>query len=644
LYDEAPCGYVSFLSGGMIFNANKTLVDWLHYDKSDILYQQKVQDFFSISGRIFFETHFFPLIRIQGFVNEVYFDLVKKDGTKIPVLVNVKEVPAKADHPITYHATLFDITDRKKFESELIKAKQKAEAESEAKARFLSTVSHEIRTPLNAILGIGNLIHQTPLNEAQKEYARILLLSSENLLNLVNNLLDMSKLEAKKIKLESRPFDVIDLIILLENSFEVKAAEKDIDLIINVADNVPQHLLGDPVKLNQILNNLLGNSIKFTNSGSVKLEVSVKEARIKKVQLQFKVIDTGIGIPEDKLEAIFQEFSQASYDVGLEFGGTGLGLTICQRLLALYKSQLYVTSEYGKGSAFSFDIWYKLNKDHTPAVTKSSILDDDHLFDDYRILIVDDNKDNIFIASQYLQQWHVPHDTAQNGEEALEKIKTSNYDLVLLDMQMPKMNGFDCSLAIRKMSLPKQPVVVAFSASTKVEIIRDLLEAEIDDHLSKPFHPDELKELLIVHLKDPDFKKDHLKHESETMTTMDDDDHDDSSFSIATYERMANGNTKYLKKFIKSAVNALDGYAQELCKATGAEGEEIVPALIHKSTMTLYYLQATPLTVQLNRLQEVLDSPSRNEKRWSLQKERCLNEIKEIQKGLRAHLKSFQKV
>lgn len=638
LYEQAPCGYISFLSDGTIFNTNKTFLDWLDYDKEEIIYTKKIQDLFSISGRIFFETHFFPLIRIQGFVNEIYFDIVSKDKTKVPILINVKEIQASEKNPITYHATLFNISDRRNYETELIKAKRKAEAESDAKARFLSTVSHEIRTPLNAIIGIGNLIHQTPLNEAQKEYARILLLSSENLLNLVNNLLDLSKLEANKISLEKRPFNLFELIEFVESVFDARATEKEIDLIVSIDENIPEHLLGDSVKLNQILFNIIGNSIKFTNYGSVMLEVNLIAKDKKQATVEFQVTDTGIGIEKDKLENVFQEFSQASYDVGREFGGTGLGLTICQRLLQLYNSELIVSSEYGKGSEFSFQIVYDINEHHTPS-NKSAIASfDDHIFDDYRVLIVDDNKDNIFIASQYLKQWNVPYDTATNGEEALEMVKLDIFDLILMDMQMPIMNGFECSKEIRKLKLSKSPTIVAFSASTKEEIMKDLLEADIDDHLSKPFQPKELKELLIHYLQSPTTKQHqveveptHSDHSNPTLTTQ-----NDTSFSTATYEKMANGKLEYVHKFLKSAKNALHEYEIELDEAVVAKDAQAIASLIHQSTMTLYHLEANSLSEKLKRCHSAMLSKS--DEKVQARAMACKEEIHSIQEGIQTYL------
>ena len=240
LYENAPFGYISFLADGTIFKINKTLLDLLGFEREEIVQVKKIQNLFRIGGKIYFETHFFPLIRMQGFVKEINFDLLRKDGSFFPALINVDQITGLNSNISSYRASVIDITDRKKYEKVLIESKQKAEMATRAKAEFLSTISHEIRTPLNAIVGIGNLIHKTSLDDLQKEYAKILKLSSQNLLELVNNLLDLSKLEAQKVKLEERVFNLKDLLNVIIHSFKIKAAEKDINLISEFPYDLPE--------------------------------------------------------------------------------------------------------------------------------------------------------------------------------------------------------------------------------------------------------------------------------------------------------------------------------------------------------------------------------------------------------------------
>ncbi|RKS45046.1 PAS domain S-box-containing protein [Gillisia mitskevichiae] len=611
LYENAPCGYVSFLTDGTIYNINATLLSWINFKKKEVIYIKKFPELFKIGGQIFFETHFFPLIRMQGYIQEINFDIVRKDRTSFPGLLNVNEIPAKGENPLTYRATIFDITDRKKYEKELIAAKKKAEEDSHAKAEFLSTISHEIRTPLHAILGIGNLLNKTHLNEDQKEYARILLLSSENLLGLVNNLLDLSKIEAQKVKLEKRPFNLKNMVKMMQQTFKVKAAEKNIDLLVKLDKNVHQEVLGDPVKLSQILTNLIGNAIKFTKYGSVTLSIEHVETSKNKCLLSFKVRDTGIGIPKDKLEAIFQEFSQASYDVSMEYGGTGLGLTISQKLLQLHKSEMKVQSSEGKGSEFSFDIWYQVITNHVSKKDKKISLKDREIFRSSRVLVVDDNPANIYITTQFLNEWKLENESAKSGLEAIKLLKKKHFDLILLDLHMPKMNGYETAMQIRSLNFIKQPVIIALSATERGEINYKLKKAGMNDHVPKPFQPEKLMEMLVHYLHNPNdciieknlYLPVDLEEELEDLTEIESSNNSEvypnikqASFNVSKFVKMANKNAHYLDKFIKSTLDALVSYNKEYMEAINKNSEVMIGDLIHKSTMSMFYIQADHLS------------------------------------------------
>ncbi|GHC58654.1 PAS domain-containing hybrid sensor histidine kinase/response regulator [Ulvibacter litoralis] len=643
LYDNAPCGSVSFRKDGMIFDLNTTLSNWLGYNKNEIINKITLPSLFKIGGQIFFETHFFPLIQMQGFIKEVYFDILKKDKTILHGLINVREIPESDDQPVTYQATILDISDRWHFESALLKAKQKAEADSKAKAEFLSTISHEIRTPLNSILGIGNLLHKTPLNKNQKEYARLLLHSSEHLLSLVNNLLDLSKIEAKKIILERVDFNLYDLTTILQQTFSVKAKEKGIDLIVNIEKEVPMYLIGDHVKLNQILTNLIGNAIKFTKQGSVSLSISATNVNQSEVRLDFTVSDTGIGIPKEKLESIFQEFSQASYDVSVEFGGTGLGLTISKKLLELHNSTLTVTSELNVGSNFNFSIEYPKSENINSKKDISLLITEEHSFSSYHVLLVDDNPDNIFIAEQYLNQWDVEYKSAESGLQALTLLEKHNFDLILLDLQMPYMNGYETAKKVREMSLDKSPIIIAFSASTKGEVKEQLKEAGINDHLPKPFQPKELYEILLRYhhtshnnkittspleiktVKKKTTEKNNVKPVSKKT----------ESFNLARFEKMANNKPEYLKKFRLSTLDAIISYQKDFQKAITERKVAKLSELIHKSTMSLYYIAAEPLSELLKECRLILAEDSKNETLLTAKVNECNNEFTCIINGLR---------
>ncbi len=656
LYENAPCGYVSFLTDGTIFNINTTLLSWLNFKKEEVIYLKKFPELFKIGGQIFFETHFFPLIRMQGFIQEINFDVVRKDRSTFPGLINVNEIPAKGENPLTYRATIFDITDRKKYEKELMAAKKKAEEDSHAKAEFLSTISHEIRTPLHAILGIGNLLNKTHLNEDQKEYARILLLSSENLLGLVNNLLDLSKIEAQKVKLEKRAFNIGNTVKMLQQTFKVKAAEKNIDLLVAVDENVPQDLTGDPVKLSQILTNLIGNAIKFTKKGSVSIIIEHLETARNRSLLSFKVRDTGIGIPKDKLKAVFQEFSQASYDVGMEYGGTGLGLTISQKLLHLHQSEMKVQSIEGQGSEFSFDIWYRVIKNYSSPKDKSIGKEDQEIFKSSRILVVDDNPANIYITAQFLNEWNLENESAESGLQAIEMVKKKHFDLILLDLHMPKMNGYETAKEIRALKLDKQPVIIALSATDRGEINYKLRKAGLNDHVPKPFQPEKLLEMLVHYLHNPDHH-DRKKYPVIDVSPVEENENQEEienagkeleltpdqspSFDVSKFVKIANHNALYLDKFLMSTLEALVIYEQEFQDALKAHSPKMLGDLIHKSTMTMFYIKADNLSGLMEEVRILMEQGTPDIGVLQQKSNECSAEFKQIIEGLK-NLKAIE--
>jgi len=651
LYENAPCGYVSFLTDGTIYNINTTLLSWLNFTKEEVIYTLKFPDLFKIGGQIFFETHFFPLIRMQGFIQEINFDIVRKNRSTFPGLLNVNEIPAKGNNPLTYRATIFDITDRKKYEKELIAAKKKAEEDSHAKAEFLSTISHEIRTPLHAILGIGNLLNKTHLNEDQKEYARILLLSSENLLGLVNNLLDLSKIEAQKVKLEKRDFNLNNTVKMLQHTFKIKAAEKNIDLRVEIDQSISQDIKGDPVKLSQVLTNLIGNAIKFTREGSVSLIIEHLEKVDNKALISFKVRDTGMGIPEDKLEAIFQEFSQASYDVSMEYGGTGLGLTISQKLLHLHESQMKVQSTEGEGSEFSFEIWYELVQNKSAFTEKIISLEDREIFKSSRVLIVDDNPINIYITAQYLNDWKLENEEAESGFQAIEMIKKKSFDLILLDLHMPKMNGYETAKKIRALKLDKQPVIIALSATDRGDIKYKLKKSGLNNHVPKPFQPEKLLEMLVHYLNHPHHLEleEYSSIELESLEVIEDTKEVETtknisqlhlaqspSYDVSKFVKMANSNPIYLDKFIKSTLNALIIYEQEFLEAVEAKNAEMLENLIHKSTMSIFYIQADKLSLLMEEVKNHIEKDVVSSESLQKKSNECIKDFKKIIKGLKS--------
>ncbi len=397
-----------------------------------------------------------------------------------------------------------DITEQEQAEQALIEAKEKAEEATQAKAQFLSTMSHEIRTPMNAVIGMTHLLLQDTVTPDQAENLRILKFSAENLLVLINDILDFSKIEAGKISFESTPFNLPELVSDLKQSMMPAAREKNISLEVLQDTDLPDKVTGDSVRLSQILINLLSNAIKFTEKGGVKVQLTVLEDAPDASLIQFKVSDTGIGVPRHMQEAIFESFTQGSSDTTRRFGGTGLGLAITKRLLELQGSKIELESKEGEGSEFSFSLRFEkpdAAKKNMQEQSRNNRLQEFSLRGK-RILMVEDNPLNIFIGRKYLEKWGVDLQTAENGVQALEMLRQQTFDLILMDLQMPEMNGYEATRQIRRLENPKiaKLPILAISAAVEQEVRQKALEAGFNDFVVKPFNPEKLLKQLSRYL------------------------------------------------------------------------------------------------------------------------------------------------
>jgi PAS domain S-box-containing protein len=356
LYEDAPCGYLSTLPDGTVVRANRTFIEWTGVPREALLAGRKFQTLLTVGSRIYYETHYAPLLRMQGAVNEIALEVIREDGRILPVLANSRQKRDGDGTPLFNRITLFDSTDRRRYERELLLARRKAEQVAKDKADLLAMLSHDIRNPLNALMGVAQLLDRSDLAEPQRRLVRLLKSSSENMLNLLNHVLDLSKAESSSFALVETPFSLAAVVDDVVSTFDTAAREKSLAIRSSIASTVPPSLLGDPVALRQILTNLVGNAVKFTSAGEVVLTVGTKQLSTDAVTLAFAVSDTGIGIAPEVIDRIFNEFTQASYETAMRFGGSGLGLTITRRLLGLYGSSVHVESVPREGSTFSFDL------------------------------------------------------------------------------------------------------------------------------------------------------------------------------------------------------------------------------------------------------------------------------------------------
>lgn len=389
-----------------------------------------------------------------------------------------------------------DITERKTNEDLLKDAQQKAEASKNAKEIFLANMSHEIRTPMNAIIGMADLLSESNLEHKEKSYINAIKVSSENLLVILNDILDFSKIDSGKLELEKHPFAFYTLIDNLLLQFELKLSNKNLTLLKEIDNRINFQFESDSTRLNQILINLLSNSIKFTDKGSITIRCNLIQETEDKQLIEFIVADTGIGIDATKIESIFESFKQEDSSINRKYGGTGLGLSICKQLVELFGGQLTVTSKKGEGSTFSFAIW--LNKTSiNPDNENSDELINKVKFTNTTILLVEDNKMNQLIAQTILEQSGISVDKANNGIEAVNMAKQRKYDLILMDIQMPEMDGMEATKMIRLDD--KFIPIIALTANAIKGDREKYINIGMNDYVSKPFNKNELIKVISYH-------------------------------------------------------------------------------------------------------------------------------------------------
>jgi signal transduction histidine kinase/CheY-like chemotaxis protein len=382
------------------------------------------------------------------------------------------------------------VKERKEFEKQLEEARENAEQSLETRKLFLANISHEIRTPINAISGMSGILADTDISETQKQYVKAIQSSSKSLMVIVNDILDMSKLESGKFSADFIPFDIRSIVDPLYTSYLLRTDEKGISFNIDYPKDMPRWVFGDPTRLGQILNNLISNAIKFTNKGSVSLKINF-EKKGKLNDFCFTVADTGIGIDQEKLKTIFEFFSQEDNTITRRFGGTGLGLAISKSIAELLGGEIKVESEKNVGSTFKFSLTMPeaAEQEKNVAVALSDLTGKN-------VLIVEDNELNRFLAVTILKKWNANIHIAENGEEAVAAVKNKEIDIVLMDIQMPVMDGVAASIAIRN-ELNSNVPIIALTANALESEKEKCWQAGMNEYITKPYNPNYLLEKII---------------------------------------------------------------------------------------------------------------------------------------------------
>jgi two-component system, sensor histidine kinase and response regulator len=433
-----------------------------------------------------------------GVVRDLTYEIMRPDGTKMHVDSSVSLIKDATGNPTGFRGISRDVTERIQAQQELQRAKEAAEAANQAKSEFLANMSHEIRTPMNGIIGMTELTLDTELRAEQREYLGLVKSSADALLSLINDILDFSKIEAGKLDLDPIPFHLRDSLDDTIKTLALRAHQKGLELACHILSEVPDALIGDPSRLRQIIINLVGNAIKFTHQGEVVVRVAIAQQTTEYATLHFTVTDTGIGIPKDKQQLVFEAFSQADNSTTRRYGGTGLGLAICSRLVAVMKGQLWVESEEGSGSTFHFTAHFGLQKEAPFAVATKLGVDWHQL----PVLVVDDNATNRRILEEVLTNWHLKPVVVEGSEQALLTLKQArasgrSFPLVLLDAQMPTMDGFTLAEKIKGDADLAGATIMMLSSAGQYGDAARCRELGIAAYLTKPVKQSELLHAIL---------------------------------------------------------------------------------------------------------------------------------------------------
>lgn len=554
----------------------------------------------------------FNELYLQKIINEKnasgIFRVMNTNGEVVYTLFNnyLKEEPGKEPYVIGFGV---DISDRIKAEKELKIAKKTTEELAKSKQNFLANMSHEIRTPMNAIMGMANQLNKTPLNKDQQFYLNTIHSATDNLLIIINDILDISKIEAGKLTIEKIGFQPKMVVERVMQVMMHKAEEKGILLTNSFCDSrLSPVLIGDPYRLNQVLLNFISNSIKFTHKGSVDISCSVIEDDDLAQKVKVSVNDTGIGMEEGNIKNLFEKFTQEDESVTRKFGGTGLGLSICKELIELMGGDIEVESKKGIGTTFSFIITFnKGSEDQLPVKETHNI--DAGFLTDKTILIADDYELNRLVASTILKSYGAKIEEAKNGEEAIKILKLHKIDLVLMDIQMPEMDGIEATKIIRKDISKDLPVIALTAYAIKGDDAK-FITAGMNDYLAKPFEENQLLHIASKWLKIEPVKK--------PLIIIDDKKESEQLYSLAKLKAIAPDNNEFISRMILLFITQIPASLEEMKSAYREDNFSKVKRIAHRLIPSMDNMGIESLKNEIREIEDFAESYKNSEKLFGL--------------------------
>ncbi|MGY3212542.1 ATP-binding protein [Mucilaginibacter sp. HD30] len=606
LYDFSPALIYTHDLDGTMLSVNPAISTVLGYSSNEVV-NKNIKILLPVFDQDKIQTEYLQKVNSSGVSKGIFRASHKNGATKYLFYQNYK-VEEQDSKPYIIGFSQ-DITERILAEKELLLAKRNTEKMAKVKDTFLANMSHELRTPMNGILGVTNLLTKTTLNNQQTHYAHLISDSVNNLLTIINDILDMEKISSGKIEFEHHAFKVVDKVKSIVHSFQYKTEQKKLELSFNCT--LPSNLviIGDQHRLAQILNNLLSNAIKFTNKGSIDVSLSLLHYTETDVIVEFVVEDTGIGIQENRINTIFDPFVKGSSNI-TKFGGTGLGLSISKNLVEMQGGNIELSSEVHKGSTFTFSLPFKRGQLQAVSEMKTPVLNLSKI--NKKILVAEDIELNQFLVKTMLESWGGNVDIAVNGKEAVNKVKENNYDLILMDIQMPEMDGITATRHIRELpdNEKAQIPIIAFTANTLQGDAKLYRDAGMNDYITKPYAEEKLHEKINEVLNLAGQSSEQIESRSIEEPHPASIEPEEKLYNISMIEAIGKSNPAFIEKMIVMFVDFVGKDFDKLKDAASKDNWTEVGQIAHKLKSTFGNMGVTFLVPHVVDLETQTGDPN----------------------------------